>query len=154
MTTHAPGTSTNGMSSPGLSTTARDVAWLLTNFNQSVSDVEQTVAVSADGLLMAVAGSTDRSSADRLAAVVSGLRSLAEGGAQVIGKGGVRQVIVEMNRGYLFVSSISGGSVLGVLTAERSDLAAVGYEMALLVERCGPSLTPDVVAELKSGLAG
>ncbi|MGL5825901.1 MAG: roadblock/LC7 domain-containing protein [Nocardioides sp.] len=140
--------------SSGLSRTARDVAFLLTNFTESVTDVEQTVAVSADGLLMAVAGSTDRSAADRLAAVVSGLRSLAEGGAQVIGKGGVRQVIVEMHEGYLFVSSISGGSVLGVLTAQGCDLAAVGYEMALLVERCGPSLTPDIVAELKSGLAG
>jgi uncharacterized protein len=138
----------------GLSRTARDVAFLLTNFNESVTDVEQTVAVSADGLLMAVAGSSDRSAADRLAAVVSGLRSLAEGGAQVIGKGGVRQVIVEMHEGYLFVSSISGGSVLGVLTSQGCDLAAVGYEMALLVERCGPSLTPDIVAELKSGLAG
>ena len=137
-----------------LSATARDVAWLLRNFNESVNDVEQTVAVSADGLLMATAGPSDRSAADRLAAVVSGLRSLGEGGAQVIGKGGVRQIIVEMGSGFLFVSSISGGSVLGVLTGEGCDLAAVGYEMALLVERCGPSLTPDIVAELKSGLAG
>ncbi|MGL5810595.1 MAG: roadblock/LC7 domain-containing protein [Nocardioides sp.] len=136
-----------------LSKPARDVAWLLQNFNDSVTDVQQTVAVSSDGLLMAMAGSVDRTAADRLAAVVSGLRSLAEGGAQVIGNGGVRQVIVEMHEGYLFVSSISGGSVLGVLTAAGCDLAAVGYEMALLVDRCGPALTPDIVAELKSGLS-
>jgi uncharacterized protein len=132
--------------SVALSKPARDVAWLLTNFNDSVSNVEQTVVVSSDGLLMSMSGTADRSSADRLSAVVSGMRSLAEGGAQVMGKGGVRQVIVEMHEGYLLV--------LGVLTNAECDLAAVGYEMALLVERCGPALTPDIVAELKSGLSG
>lgn len=135
------------------STSARDVTFLLRDFTQSVSNVEQTVAVSADGLLMAMAGTQDRSAADRVAAVVSGLRSLADGGSQVMAKGVVRQVIVDMAGGFLFVSRISGGSALGVLTDAGCDLAAVGYEMALLVERCGPSLTPDVIAELKSGLA-
>jgi hypothetical protein len=94
----------------------------------------------------------DRASADRLAAVVSGMRSLADGGARVMGKGGLHQVIIEMDHGYLFISAISDGSVLGVLTSRQADLAAVGYEMTLLVERIGSVLTPDIVAELKNGL--
>lgn len=135
-----------------LSSQAQSVNWLLSNFTDHDPFIEQTIAVSADGLLMATSSTLDRAAADRLAAVVSGMRSLADGGARVMGKGGLNQVIVEMDHGYLFISAISDGSVLGVLTSRRADLAAVGYEMTLLVERIGSVLTPEIVAELKNGL--
>jgi len=135
-----------------LSPNAQNVNWLLANFTDNDVFVEQTIAVSSDGLLMAASSSQDRASDDRLAAVVSGLRSLSEGGARVMGKGSVNQVIVEMDHGYLFVTSISDGSVLGVLTSRDADLAAVGYETTLLVDRVGALLTPAIVAELKGGL--
>lgn len=135
-----------------LSANAQNVNWLLANFTDNDVFVEQTIAVSSDGLLMAASSSTDRASDDRLAAVVSGLRSLSEGGARVMGKGSVNQVIVEMDHGYLFVTAISDGSVLGVLTSRDADLAAVGYETTLLVDRIGALLTPAIVAELKGGL--
>lgn len=135
-----------------LSANAQNVNWLLANFTDNDVFVEQTIAVSSDGLLMAASSSQDRASDDRLAAVVSGLRSLAEGGARVMGKGSVNQVIVEMDHGYLFVTAVSDGSVLGVLTSRDADLAAVGYETTLLVDRIGALLTPAIVAELKGGL--
>jgi uncharacterized protein len=135
-----------------LSANAQNVNWLLANFTDNDVFVEQTIAVSSDGLLMAASSSQDRASDDRLSAVVSGLRSLSEGGARVMGKGSVNQVIVEMDHGYLFVTSISDGSVLGVLTTRDADLAAVGYETTLLVDRIGALLTPEIVAELKGGL--
>jgi hypothetical protein len=138
--------------SRALSANAQNVNWLLANFTDNDVFVEQTIAVSSDGLLMAASSSLDRGSDDRLAAVVSGLRSLSEGGARVMGKGSVNQVIVEMDHGYLFVTSISDGSVLGVLTSRDADLAAVGYETTLLVDRVGSILTPEIVAELKGGL--
>src|SRR3954453_4744514 len=135
-----------------LSANAQNVNWLLANFTDNDVFVEQTIAVSSDGLLMAASSSLDRASDDRLAAVVSGLRSLSEGGARVMGKGSVNQVIVEMDSGFLFVSSIGDGSALGVLTSRNADLAAVGYEMTLLVDRIGPVLSPELIAELKNGL--
>ena len=135
-----------------LSANAQNVNWLLANFTDNDVFIEQTIAVSSDGLLMAASSSLDRASDDRLAAVVSGLRSLSEGGARVMGKGSVNQVIVEMDHGYLFVTAISDGSVLGVLTSRDADLAAVGYETTLLVDRVGSILTPEIVAELKGGL--
>ena len=138
--------------SRALSANAQNVNWLLANFTDNDVFVEQTIAVSSDGLLMAASSSLDRGSDDRLAAVVSGLRSLSEGGARVMGKGSVNQVIVEMDHGYLFVTSISDGSVLGVLTSRDADLAAVGYETTLLVDRIGSLLSPEIVAELKGGL--
>ena len=130
--------------------------------------VAQTILVGEDGLLVTVVGANDRAYADRLAAVVSGLRSLAEGGAQVLGEGlgddlgdglgdglgngGVRQVLVEFHAGYLFASRVNGGFDLGVSVAADCDLGAVGYEVALLVERLGDALTLDIAADLKNSL--
>ena len=59
------------------------------------------------------------------------------------------QVIVTMRRGFLFVSSISDGSCLGVVSQRGCDIGLVGYQTTLLVERAGAVLTPDLVAELK-----
>ncbi len=140
--------------SPTMSSQAQNVNWLLTSFADADSTIDQAIAVSSDGLLMAASSTVDRSTTDRLSAVVSGLCSLADGGARVMAKGNVNQVIIEMDHGYLFVSAIGGGSVLGVLTTKSADLAAIGYEMALLTERVGPSLTPDIIAELKNGMGG
>jgi uncharacterized protein len=137
-----------------LSGQAQNINWLLTSFSDADPTIDQAIAVSSDGLLMAASAQVDRSSTDRMAAVVSGLCSLADGGARVMSKGSVNQVIVEMDHGYLFVTAIGDGSVLGVMTSKDADLAAVGYEMALLMERVGPALTPEIVAELKNGMAG
>jgi hypothetical protein len=50
------------------------------------------------------------------------------------------------------VSSISGGSCLGVITPVDCDLGLVGYEATMLVERIGALLTPELVIELKASL--
>ena len=76
----------------------------------------------------------------------------AHGAAGELAKGQVMQVLVEMASGYLFVSAISGGSTIGVVTARDSDLGLVGFEIALLVERVGAQLTPALITELKNSL--
>ena len=47
-----------------LSAGARNVNWLLLSFVQNTVGVDQTIAVSADGLLMAISAELDRDSAD------------------------------------------------------------------------------------------
>lgn len=131
----------------------RNINWLVSNFVESTAEVEEAVAVSSDGLLMAMSANLDRSAADQMAAIVSGLRSLADGAARVTGRGGLHQAIVEMSDGFLFVTAISGGSCLGVVAGPACDLGAVGYGTTLLVERVGSSLTPELIAELKGALA-
>jgi hypothetical protein len=44
----------------------------------------------------------------------------------------------------LVVMAISDGSSLAVLAAADCDMGLVAYEMALLVERVGSALTPEV----------
>ena len=135
-----------------VSTGVRDVNWLLDNFVNHTTGVEQAVAVSSDGLLMAASVRLARAEADKLSAMISGMTSLAFSASRLLGKGPLRQVITEFNAGYLLVSSISGGSCLGVVTPADCDLGLVGYEATMLVQRIGALLTPELVIELKASL--
>ena len=142
------------MNSPLLSTTASNVNWLLSQFAANTTGVEHAIAVSSDGLLMAISSDMDRATADRIAAIITGMRSLAEGTSRLLNAGGVQQVIVELGVSFFFVASISGGAALGVVAEKNCDLGHVGYEIALLVERVGSQLTPELIAELKSSVGG
>ncbi len=135
-----------------LSQAAQNLNWLITNFVERVPGVSHTVVVSSDGLLLAVSEGFPRDRADQLAAVASGLASLTTGAARVFEGGNVTQTVVEMERGFLFVMSISDGSILAVLASTECDIGLVGYEMALLVERCGDVLTPALRHELHAAL--
>lgn len=135
-----------------LSSEARNINWLLTSFVERVPGVQDAVVVSSDGLPMAVSKGLDRDAADRFAAVASGLIGLAYGAAGRFGGGQVTQVIIEMEYSFLFVTGISDGSCLTVLAASNCDVGLVGYEMAVLVERCGAVLTPALRAELQGAL--
>ncbi len=135
-----------------MSTSAKNFNWLLSSFVESTIGVEEAIAVSSDGLLMAVSSNMDRAGADKLAAIVSGMRSLADGASRIMGKGALNHVIIEMNKGFLLVATISGGSSLGVTTSKSCDLGQIGYDMTLLIERVGGSLTPELVTELKNNL--
>ena len=135
-----------------LSREAQNLNWLVQNFVKKVPGVIHTIVVSADGLLMALSDDLDRATADQLAAVASGLASLTQGAARYFGGGSVNQTVVEMEKGFLFVMSISDGSVLAVLATLQCDIGLVGYEMALLVARAGDVLTPAIRAELQAAL--
>jgi len=133
---------------------AANLNWLIERFVSNVPSIKQAVVVSSDGLAMAVSDGTDREAADRLSAVASGMIGLAYGSAGRFGAGSVCNVIVEMTEGWLFVTGISDGSLLCVLTGKNVDIGAVAYEMALFAERAGEVLTPEVREELKAALVG
>jgi predicted regulator of Ras-like GTPase activity (Roadblock/LC7/MglB family) len=135
-----------------LSTDARNVNWLVANFVQRTPGVRHALVVSSDGLPMAVSEGLSREAADRFAAVASGLIGLANGVAVPFRAGRVNEVIIEMEQAFLFVTGISDGSCLAVMAAAGCDVGMVGYEMALLVERCATVLTPALRAELRSSL--
>jgi uncharacterized protein len=131
-----------------LSASATNFNWLMTSFVDNTVGVEQAVVVSSDGMLMALAN-VERHASDRLAAIVTGVRSLSEGASQLLKTGAMQNVIVEMRTAYLLVAAIGGGSSLGVVCKKNADLGLVGYEMALLTDRVGAQLSPDLVTELK-----
>jgi hypothetical protein len=108
--------------------------------------------VSADGLPPTVSDKLDRTRADQLAAVTSGLVSLTQGAAWAFGGETVKQTVVEVEHGFLFVTALSDGSCLAVLAAASCDVGLVGYEMALLPASTGEVLTPALRAELQATL--
>jgi len=130
----------------------RSFNWMLTSFVDQTAGVCDSVAVSSDGLLMAMSRTLDRAGAERVAAIISGLISLGRGAAHAFGFYPVKQVVVAMEGGYLFVSSISDGSSIGVVATKRCDIGLVGYQTGLLIERVAPLLTPTLVAELRSAV--
>lgn len=135
-----------------LSDDARNLNWLVVNFTSKVRGVANTLVLSADGLPLALSENLDRTAADQLAAIAAGLASLTHGAARCLSAGAVRQSIVEMDAGFLFVQTISDGSILAVLTTTDVDLGLIGYEMAMLVSRVGDVLTPALRVELQAAL--
>jgi len=127
-----------------------DVAWLINSFVSKVSGVANSILVSADGLALARSKDFPGDRADQLAAVVSGLTSLTLGASRCFNAGAVRQILVEMDEGYLFIMSVSEGSSIAALAAPSCDIGLVGYEMSLLVSRMGSALTPALRAQLSA----
>ncbi|WP_264001384.1 roadblock/LC7 domain-containing protein, partial [Mycolicibacterium gadium] len=91
--------------------------WLVSNFARDVPGVSHAVLVSVDGLLIAASEQLPRDRAEQLAAVTSGLASLAAGAAQLFEAGQVLQSVVEMAGGYLLVMRVGDGSHLATLAA-------------------------------------
>ncbi|MEV7519726.1 roadblock/LC7 domain-containing protein [Streptomyces sp. NPDC091371] len=148
----------------GLSTQARNLQWLLTDLVEEVPGVNSVAVVSSDGLLLLSsdpgagepqARSTTKgprgASAD-LATIVSGLGSLTTGAAALMDGGSVKQTMVAMEHGSVFVMAISDGSLLGVHATPDCDMSVVAYHMALFVGRAGHVLTPEVRSELRQSM--
>jgi predicted regulator of Ras-like GTPase activity (Roadblock/LC7/MglB family) len=122
----------------------QDLNWLVTNFVERVPAVAHAIVVSSDGLPLGFSHGFPPDRVDQLAAVTSGLTSLTQGAARIFEGGAVSQTVVEMQRGLLIVMAVSGGSSLAVLAASDCDMGLIAYEMALLVERVGRALTPQL----------
>lgn len=117
-----------------------DLGWLLSGLVERVPHTRSAVLLSSDGLKKAVSG-LDVQSAEQLAAIASGLFSLARGtGIKFDGNDVVRQVIVELDGTVLFVASAGSGSVLAVLAGREADAGVLGYEMSQLIKSVRPFL--------------
>ncbi|WP_308294403.1 roadblock/LC7 domain-containing protein [Streptomyces sp. XM4193] len=139
---------------------ADSLRWLLPNLMEEVPGIRSVAVVSSDGLLLlssdADAGA-DQAGSERgprgasadLATIISGLASLTSGAAGLMDGGEVKQTMVAMDYGTVFVMAISDGSLLGVHAAADCDMSTIGYHMALFVGRAGHVLTPELRNELR-----
>jgi hypothetical protein len=127
--------------------------WLLANFVRNTDGVRDAIAVSSDGLLIATSDGLDRAGADGLAAIVSGMTSLARTASRRHDFDGLKLIMIEMRRGFLLISTIADGSCVGVLADPNCDVGLIGYEIAVLVDRAGALLTPALIAEARQALS-
>jgi predicted regulator of Ras-like GTPase activity (Roadblock/LC7/MglB family) len=120
---------------------SQDLVWLLSGLVDRVPDTRSALLLSSDGLRKAAHG-LDDDGADHLAAIASGLFSLARSaGTRFGGTDVVRQVVAELEDSLLFVSAAGSGAVLAVIAGKEADPGVLGYEMAQLVKSVRPYLS-------------
>ncbi|MGW8377922.1 roadblock/LC7 domain-containing protein [Streptomyces sp. ODS28] len=119
-----------------------DMDWMLKDLAESVPQTRHIVVLSSDGLRQAQY-STDLEVAERLAAIGSGLQSLAGAvGAEFPPGGGqMRMVVVEVDGGFLYLMAAGAGAHLLVVADQGVDAGLISYHMNDLVARIGAHLT-------------
>ncbi|WP_323746195.1 roadblock/LC7 domain-containing protein [Catenulispora pinisilvae] len=118
-----------------------ELGWLLDELSTRVPMIRHAVVLSADGLAVATSAKISREDGEHLAAVASGLHSLAKGATRHFGSGPVRQTMIEFDQGFLFVVAAGGGACLAVFSDAGADVGLIAYEMARTVRRVGEHLT-------------
>jgi uncharacterized protein len=136
----------------GISSDAQNFNWLVNRFAENTAGTIAAIAVSADGLLIAMSARMERASADRLAAIASATLGLANGVSESYPLGAPDKVIIELEKGYLLVCTISIGCSLGVLATKQASLGTIAYEMAVFANRASGVLTPALIEELKDAV--
>jgi predicted regulator of Ras-like GTPase activity (Roadblock/LC7/MglB family) len=119
---------------------ASELDWLLDDLVARVVYISKAVILSRDGLATGASSRLSKEDADHLSAAAAGFQSLARGVGRHFGGGPARQIIVEMEAEFLFVTAAGEGSCLAVLASSSADVGLVAYEMAVLVKRVGEHL--------------
>ncbi|ASO20223.1 hypothetical protein FHR81_000092 [Actinoalloteichus hoggarensis] len=130
-------------------TRPRDFTWLVNGFVDRVHGVTHALIMSSDGFPLTSSDSVDRDEAEQLAAISSGLLSLARNSATLFGKGDCEQIIIRLSGGYFLFMGIGEDAGLAVLTSSGCDMKVVAYEMTQFVDNAGHALTPQVRSDLR-----
>ena len=117
-----------------------ELGWLLDDILGKVPSARHAVLLSVDGLVLGSDTKMNADAADHLAAVASGLASLARGAGRRFEIGSVRSTIVEFDEAYLLISDAGNRTCLTVLTGSDTDLGLLAYEAELMVTRVGEHL--------------
>ncbi|MBL1096130.1 roadblock/LC7 domain-containing protein [Streptomyces coffeae] len=138
-----------------MNTTDRSLDWLLENLLEKTPGSRHALVLSRDGLKLCLTSGLSVDQADQLAAIASGIQSLAHGASIEFGdgSGGVRQSMTEFHGGILFIVEAGEGAHLAVVAHDDADVGVIGHNMNELVEQIGDHLraAPRVAA---GGAAG
>lgn len=137
------------MTEPDDKAGSQSFRWLVDDFVDRVHGVTHALILSADGLPLAGSSSVSTDEAEQLAAISSGVLSLAHNSAALFNKGSCEQIIIRLSQGYFLFMGIGTGAVLAVLTSSEAQMRVVAYEMTQFVENTGHALTPEVRADLR-----
>ena len=95
--------------------------------------IEASAIVSADGLIIASALRTDVEE-DRLAAMSAAMLGLGERIASELGRGGLEQVYIKGNAGFIVLTSVGTEAVLTTLARQEAKLGLIFLEMRRAAE--------------------
>ncbi|MER6593846.1 roadblock/LC7 domain-containing protein [Micromonospora purpureochromogenes] len=131
-----------------------DCAWLVRQFADDVPGVTHAVLVSLDGLQLAASGRVPRDLGDQLAALTSGLLSIADRSAALLDLGPSEYLTVRLPHGHLLFMRVGESAGLAVAATAGCDLRVVAYRMTQFVGAVRHALTPQVRSELHRHTAG
>lgn len=114
--------------------------WLLDDLVERLPGVRYAVVLSTDGMLLSRSTALSRDQAEHFGALASALQGLARSAGSHFDAGGVRQSVIELDRGFLFVTSAGDNACLALLTTETANMGMVAYEMNQTVQRVGTFL--------------
>jgi predicted regulator of Ras-like GTPase activity (Roadblock/LC7/MglB family) len=126
-----------------MTTTTRNLDWLLENLLDRTPGSRHALVLSKDGLKLCYTPGLSVDQADQLSAIASGIQSLSYGASIEFGdgSGGVRQSMTEFYGGVLCIVEAGEGAHLAVLAADDADVGVVGHNMNELVEQIGEYLS-------------
>jgi predicted regulator of Ras-like GTPase activity (Roadblock/LC7/MglB family) len=101
---------------------------LLKNLEATTPDIEASAVVSVDGLMIASALPQDVEE-DRVAAMSAAMLSLGERTAKELARGGLSEVYVKGQNGYVLLMAAGENAVLTTLAREGAKLGLVFLDM-------------------------
>jgi uncharacterized protein len=96
-------------------------------------DIEASAVVSVDGLIMASALPAEVEE-DRVSAMSAAMLSLGERISGELGRGGLEQVYIRGDSGYVILTSVGNEAVLTALAREQAKLGLIFLEMRRAAE--------------------
>ncbi|MBO8198332.1 roadblock/LC7 domain-containing protein [Streptomyces smyrnaeus] len=118
-----------------------DLSWALRDLAESIPEIRFALVASSDGKAITSYGA-ETDDADRFAAIVAGLQSLAQPVAEQFPKekGQLRLAGIEVDGGHLFVVRAGNETYLGVLARKGLDQGLLGHQMRDCARRMGDLL--------------
>jgi len=99
----------------------------------SAPDIEASAVVSVDGLIMASALPAEVEE-DRVSAMSAAMLSLGERIAGELGRGGLEQVYIKGDSGFIMLTAIGEEAVLTALARQKAKLGLIFLEMRRAAE--------------------
>jgi predicted regulator of Ras-like GTPase activity (Roadblock/LC7/MglB family) len=129
-----------------MTTTERDLEWLLENLLERTPGSLHALVLSRDGLRLCHTRGLSADKADQLAAIAVGFQSLAHSASVEFGDSteGVLQSMTEFYGGLLFIVEAGEGAHLALVAADKADVGVVGHNMNEIIEQIGEYLTAPV----------
>lgn len=99
-----------------------------------VQGAEFALLLSPDGLPLGGSRRLQPKLAEQISGVVAGLLALGLAATRTCDAGGLRQVVVQMSRAFLFIATIPNGTILTVrIAGDDVEVGDMAYEVALFV---------------------
>ncbi len=106
---------------------------ILAELNGSSADIEASAIVSTDGLMMAALLPSNMDE-DRVGAMSAALLSLGDRTAKELARGGLDQVLIKGDKGYILMTHAGDDAVLTVLAKPQAKLGLIFLDVKRAAE--------------------